>query len=463
MTAQSLPGYRVSNVLSAMPIVLAYRREFFAQMRRDFDRFGDMYIVKVGDVQQVILRHPDHIHELTTRQADKFHKDATYTDPHKGLAKFLGNGLINSDGEFWKRQRKLMSPAFHHRRIIGYVDIITDEAVRLVEKWHGDSRSIDVDHDMMRATLTIVAKALFKTDMHDDDVNRIGASMTTIQEFSGDVIKDLLPSWLPTLAKTREARAIRELDDVVYRVIAEHRAIGTDNGDLLWMLLDARDEDGNGMTDRQIRDELVTLFLAGHETTANTLNWAWVLLAQHPDQEAALHTELDTVLGGRLPTMEDLKRLPYTEQVIKEAMRLYPPAYGFGRVALEAVQIGGYTIPKGATVSAVSWETHRDERWYPDAAAFQPERWTPEIETNLPKGAYIPFGGGPRICIGLNFAMMEAQLLLATLASRYSLRLIDAAPEPDALLTLRPKGGLTMRVIPRERISAHPLLEMEMV
>lgn len=444
------PGHpALKNPIKAFLSMMPYQRDFFGQIAQDFDRFGDLYSFQIGTVRQIIMRHPDAIYDVLTRQADKFRKDdATYKNPQKGLAKFLGNGLLVSDGEFWKRQRKLMAPAFHFRRIASYGSIMSEAADRLIESWRGKSH-LDVDGEMTHTTLDIVAKSLFSSRMDDDDVRKIGGAMTTLQHFSGDMLAQMLPSWVPLPARFAEAQALRHLDSIVYRVIREHREIGADNGDLLWMLLDARDDDGHGMTDRQIRDELVTLFLAGHETTANTLNWVWVLLAQNPDKEAKLHEELDRALGGRTPTLDDLKQLPYTEQVIKEAMRLYPPAFAYGRQANSDVTIGGYDLPKDTVVTIMAWSVHHDARWYPNPEAFEPERWTPEFEAHLPKGAYVPFGGGPRICIGFNFALMEANLLLAALAQHYQLRLPGPAPDPLALLTLRPKGGLPMIVQPR--------------
>ncbi len=462
---------RANNFISTIVNTLPYQRDFFGAIQRQFDLYGDIYTIEMMGAKQVLIRHPDHIYTVTVKHADKYHKDNTYKHPTKGLAKFLGTGLLVSDGEFWKRQRKLMAPAFHHKRIANYADTMVELTQQRIDEWHaairangGSPTRIDVDEAMMRATLDIVAKTLFTFDVQNDAA-KVATVMNAIQEFSADMVGQMLPEWIPLPRRAREAQAVRDLDSIVYRAINQHKTLREDNGDLLYMLLNARDEDGTGMSDKQIRDEVVTLFLAGHETTANTLNWTWVLLAQHPEVEAKLHEELDTVLAGHAPTMDDLKNLPYTARVIKESMRLYPPAFGFSRVAIEDTTIGDYDIPKGTVIMVLDWATHRDPRWYPDPLAFKPERWTPEFEESLPKMAYLPFGGGPRVCIGSAFAQMEAQILLAMLASQFKLRLEPGQiVKPDPLLTLRPKGGLPMLVEARaRRIAPQPSPVLEAV
>jgi cytochrome P450 len=437
----------ITSVFGVLRFFRRFQQDAIAVISEGFQQYGDLHVIRVGEVTQYQLAHPDHLHTVLVKEAAKFGKDTDYTDPKRGLARFFGNGLLTSNGEFWKRQRKLMQPAFHHRRIESYAETMTDKTLTMLESWP-DGAVIDVDQQMMQATLLIVVKTLFDTDA-GTDIKRVSHAMDVIQEYVGS--PHLLPAWIPTPLELRARRALRDLDDVVYRLIRTRRAEAS-QGDLLSMLLEARDEDGNGMTDRQLRDELVTLYLAGHETTANTLNWTWVLLAQHPEIEAKLHAEIDTVLQGRAPTLADLKSLPYTEMVIKESMRLYPPAFSFGRAALEDVEVGGYTIPQGATVGIMSFITHRDPRWWgADADQFRPERFSPEREGDIPKYAYLPFGGGPRICIGNMFAMMEAQLMLATIAGRFTLRLTPGqVVQPDARLTLRPKGGLPMFVQRRQ-------------
>ena len=311
--------------------------------------------------------------------------------------------------------------------------------------------------DLREITLYIVAKTLFDADRSDmaATVTDVGAAIDDVQTISDADFDAILalPHWLPTAHNRRRKQAAATLDRVIGDVIARRQAqavdgVIPDKGDLLSMLMLARDEEGRPMDRRQLRDELVTIFVAGHETTTNALTWTFYLLAQHPESAAKLHAEVDGVLGGRLPALADLPNLPYTLQVIKEAMRLYPPAWVLNaREPRTETSIGDYTIPAGTQVFVSQWVMHRLARYFPDPERFLPERWTPEFEESLPRYAYMPFGGGPRVCIGNSFAMMEAQLVLATLAQRFELTLADDQRiEPDALITLAPKNGMRMRV-----------------
>ncbi len=411
--------------------------------------YGDVYAMQILNMQQFVVTNPEYIHQILVTDSAKFVKDAGYKDSQRGLARFLGNGLLNSDGEFWKRQRRLVAPALHTRCIEAYAQTMVDYSVAMVDGWQDGAR-LDISHEMSALTMKIVARTLFNTDV-SEEVDRVYQAMAVIQQAAGDM--SLLPAWFPTPQKFRADRAVRDLDRLVYGMIQARRASGEDKGDLLSMLLLAQDDDGNGMSDQQARDEAVTLFLAGHETTANALNWTWYLLAQHPEVEARLHEELDRVLAGQPPTPDDLKRLPYTEMIVKEAMRLYPPAWSFSREALEDIQLGDYHLPKGSVVAILSYFTHRDPRWWDAPEEFRPERFSPEAEANIPRYVYIPFGGGPRICIGNSFAMMEARLLLATIASRYHLALQPGQKiETQPLITLNPKNGLPMMLHVRERV-----------
>jgi cytochrome P450 len=303
--------------------------------------------------------------------------------------------------------------------------------------------------------MRIIAKTLFDAEM-EADVNEISESVTTILKRTDERFNQVptLPYWLPTRANRELRSAIARLDAVIQRFVDERRRTGEDKGDLLSMLLAAQDDDGGGMTDRQVRDEAMTLFGAGHETTAVALTWTFYLLSQHPEIEARLHEEIDRVLAERLPTLADLAHLSYTEMVIKEALRLYPPAWGTSREPIQDVAIGGYPVKKGATVFINIYGMHRDARFFPSPEVFDPERFSPEREKNIPKYAYLPFGMGPRVCIGNAFAMMEARLVLATIAQRVRLRLVPGHEvKPARMFTLRPKFGMKMIVEQRERVT----------
>ncbi|MBK8020254.1 MAG: cytochrome P450 [Chloroflexi bacterium] len=441
----------IKGILNTLRFFSGFSRDFLGTVDRQFDTYGDLVKLQFGKEAMVLVSRPEHLHEILVTRADDFHKDRLYKDTQRGLAAFLGNGLLTSDGEFWKRQRRLVAPALHTRRIASYAQIMVDTTQEQSKAWrHGERR--DIDHDMMRTTMLIVAQSLFRADVAGQ-TERVGEVMTILQNMFAP--SNLMPAWVPTPKRLRERRAIRDLDAIVYGLIVQWRARGEDRGDLLSMLMLARDDDGNPMSDKQVRDEVVTLFLAGHETTANAMNFTWVLLAQNPAVEARLHEELDRVLAGRTPTLDDLPQLPYVEMVIKESMRLYPPAFSFGRQAIRDTSIGEYPIAAATQVTVLSSRTHRDPRYWDSPEQFMPERFSPEREGQIEKYAYLPFGGGPRICVGNSFAMMEARLMLATIAQRYRLRLPPGHQvEVDPLITLRPKGGLPMIVERREPLAA---------
>ena len=324
--------------------------------------------------------------------------------------------------------------------------------VELAERVAGDWRAgetRDIALEMTRLTLAIVGRTLFDADI-EAEADEIGAALTETLALFGRSVA--LPYFeildrLPLPSNRRFVRAKARIDATIARLIAERRGTPAGRSDLLSLLLAARDTegDGRGMTDAQVRDEAITIFLAGHETTANALAWTWYLLSKNPDAEAKLHAELDAVLGGRPPAVADLPRLRYAEMVLAESMRLYPPAWIVGRRALEPYAIGGYTVPKRSIVVACQWVTHRDPRYFPDPERFDPERWTPETKEARPKFSYFPFGGGPRVCIGEGFAWMEGVLVLAAMARRWRLRLSEDRPVvPAPSITLRPKGGIRM-------------------
>jgi cytochrome P450 len=400
--------------------------------------YGDVVGLRIFNFRILLINHPDHIEDVLLNHPRKFIKGRVL----QANKRVFGRGLLTSEGDFWLRQRRLAQPAFHRARIAGYASTMVEYTERLLDEWQ-DGEERDVHKEMMRLTLQIVGKTLFDADV-ERDAQDIGKSMELLLELGADFRRTLfIPQWLPTPTNLRLERAIRQIEKVLYRIIAEKRASGCDAGDLLSMLLAAQDEDGSRMTDKQLRDEAITLFLAGHETTANTLSWTWWLLAQNPAVEAKLHAELRTVLAGRAPSLDDLPKLVYTNHIITESLRLYPPAWGTARTAIEDHEIAGYSVPKGSGVSFAQWTVHRDARWYDAPDEFRPERWEDDLLKRLPRFAYFPFGGGPRQCIGNTFALMETALILATIAQQLRFRLVEGHPVvPLASITLRPRHGI---------------------
>lgn len=452
MTAHLPPGPPpIRNPLDFLRAVMALRRDPLAALMQMHADYGDTVTYRIGSQIQIFTRDAQFSHEILVKQAAHFQKDHNYTDDQKGMALFLGSGLLTSNGDFWKRQRKLVAPALHTRRIEAYAQAMVAYSQDQLKGWR-DGATLDISAEMNRITMRIVARTLFNADI-EAEVNRVAWAMTVFQDLMTSATYALLPSWLPTPLALRGRKARRELDMLVYGMIAQRRASGEDKGDLLSMLLLAETEDGARMTDQQARDEVVTLFLAGHETTANALNWTWMLLAQHPAVEARLHAELDSVLGGRAPELTDLKRLPYTEMVVREALRLYPPAWVYSRAAAQDMTIGDFHIPQGAVVSVHTYALHRNPALWDDPDVFRPERFSPENEDALPRFGYLPFASGPRVCIGQAFAMMEAQLVLATVAQQYRLALAPGQQVRVApLITLNPLGGLPMTVQRRQPV-----------
>ncbi|HYH85197.1 MAG TPA: cytochrome P450 [Pyrinomonadaceae bacterium] len=422
--------------------------KFLARMAREY---GDVVRFRAGPQRVFLLNHPDYVRDILVTHHERFIKGRAL----QRAKRLLGEGLLTSEGDFHRRQRRLAQPAFHRQRVNSYGRVMSEFAAKTSESWR-DGETLDVSEEMMRLTLAVVGKTLFDADV-ESDADEVGASLTEVMGLFGYLMlpfSELLEK-LPLPPRRRFERARARLDAVIYRIIEERRRSGADRGDLLSMLLFAVDEEGDrtGMTNEQLRDEVMTLFLAGHETTANLLSWTWHLLAQNPEAERALHAELDRVLeGGRLPTAEDVPALRYTEMVVAEAMRLYPPAWAIGRLSIEDHEVAGFRIPRGSLVLVSQFLLHRDARFFPDPETFDPERFTQEAKDARPQFCYFPFGGGVRRCIGEGFAWMEATLMLATLARRWTLR---PAPghtvEIQPRITLRPgKGGVPMTIKRRE-------------
>jgi cytochrome P450 len=405
--------------------------------------YGDIVHVIAAGEHLVLLNHPRFVKDVLVTNQRNFRKG-------RGLERarrLLGDGLLTSEGETHLRQRRLIQPAFHKERIASYATTMTDYADRVQRSWR-DGATLDASEEMMRLTLAIVGRTLFDADV-EAQARNVGEALTAVlNSFWTSMLPfpDLLERLpIPLLKRGRAARA--QLDAIIYGLIAERRRSPGDRGDLLSMLLMAQDEEqgGRGMTDVQVRDESMTIFLAGHETTANALAWTWYLLSQTPRVEARLHAEVDTVLAGRTPTMADLPKLGFVEQVITESMRLYPPAWIVGRRAIGEYAVDGYRLPPRSIVLVSPYVLHRDARFFPEPDRFMPERWTPEFRQALPPFAYFPFGGGTRRCIGESFAWMELVLVMATLAQQWRLRLVPGHPVvPQPVVTLRLKHGLRM-------------------
>jgi cytochrome P450 len=392
----------------------------------------------------VMVNDPDAIEAICVTQNRQFKRDHFAQD----LQKVLGKSLITSDGDFWRRQRRLAQPAFHKDRIAGYAQTMVDLTLRATERWR-DGETRDAHTDMMALTLDIVGRTLFGADV-GSRARDIGVCLEQITERYADAVAMGVPHWdkLPTPLNRRFRSAVQRLDGIVRDLLRSHRAGTTGDGkDLLSMLMAARDEDGTGMSDDQLRDETITLMLAGHETTAIALTFAWMLLSTHPEARTRLETEVDEVLGDRPPSYADLPRLVFTDHVVRETLRLYPPAWSIGREAAEDVEIAGRHFEQGTWFWFIPWAMHRDARFFERPTRFEPDRWADGLAKRLPRYAYFPFGGGPRQCIGNSFATMEAILCLATIARSFRVDLTrEFRLKLQPAVTLRPKHGLSVRV-----------------
>jgi cytochrome P450 len=437
-------------------ILLQLRTDTLGFLTRTARTYGDAVPFRAWNWRYLLLNDPEAIRDVLVTRAGEFLKGPAL----RRATSTLGQGLLTSEGDFHRRQRRLAQPAFHPQRVAGYGAAMAGIAARTSDEWEklGDGRPIDAHEEMMRLTLRIVAKTLFDSDV-ESEVDALGKAMNiVVQRFIRAVAPwGPLMNHLPTPGNFRFKRARRMLIETVQRFVAERRAesasVAAERGDLLSLLLQSRDDEESpgreGMSDDQLRDETLTLFTAGHETTANALTFTWHLLAQHPNVETKLHEELERVLGGRLPAIQDLEHLRYTRAVLAESMRLYPPAWAVAREANQDMEVGGRQVAAGTIILMSQWVTHRDARWWPEPESFEPNRWLPgepAHDPNRPRYAYYPFGGGPRICIGEAFAWSEGMLALATLAQKWELR--PASPGQQIALqptiTLRPKAGLPM-------------------
>ena len=447
ISLQSAPGPKGRFLLGNL---IEISRDWLGFYRQCAVEFGDVVRVRLGHIPIYLVVHPRDIETVLVTNAANFSKSADY----RALARVLGKGLLTSEGDFWQRQRGLIQPAFHRQNILTYAAVMTKAARGMLDSWKED-RERNIHDDLMRVTLDIVAKCLFGAEV-SDAAERVGKAMEVVMDrFITNASQALLFSFdIPVFFAPKEHRAIRELNEIIGGIVQRRRSIDQPRNDLLDMLLRVRDSEGRPMSDAQLRDEVMTLFLAGHETTAIALSWACYLISRHPEVEGKLAEELSVVLADSTPTPEDLGQLRYTEMVIKESMRLYPAVWGIGRRAKAECELGGYRVPAGSNVFILQWCTQHDPRFFPDPEQFDPERWRedPVRSGKAPRFAYFPFGGGPRVCVGASFAMMEAMLLLAMIQQNFHLETVPGHPvELFASVTLRPKHGI--RMIAKHRAS----------
>lgn len=438
------PGPRGWSLLGNLPEFARDVLGFLTSTARDY---GDTAYFTITGMPFYLINDPQDIEYVLTRtNGSDFDKT-----PGDAVSKLvLGNGLLTNIGDSWLRQRRLMQPLFHRQRISGYGETMVAFTDKMLAEWQ-DDQTLDIHHEMMRLTLNIVTKTLFDVDMTSGRTHAVDDALKVVMDAFSRLMRNpffTLPIWAPTPTNRRFRHAVAELDRVIFDIIREHRAKHEEKSDLLSTLLSAQDEDGSRMTDQQLRDETMTLILAGHETTALALSWTLYLLAQHSAVEASLREELQQVLNGRAPTVSDLPKLAFTEKVIKEGMRIYPPAWAVdARVAIHDANLSSYPVAKGALILASPWVMHRHPRYYIEPERFNPDRWTEEFAKQLPKFAYFPFGGGPRLCIGNSFAMMEATLILASLIQAFHFELVPDHPVvPQASITLRPKHGIRLTI-----------------
>jgi cytochrome P450 len=411
--------------------------------------YGDVVKFKVGFQTWFLVCRPDLIWEMTVTRSGEFRKPAV---ARKIWKDFLGDGLLTAEGDVWRASMAMMRPAFHRDRIHAYGEVMTEYTDRMIDGWT-DGEDRDIGSDMVGLTLEVVAKTLFDADVHDG-APVVRDAMLVLQEVMVDHIHMPIPvpKWWPSAKNRRKVEAIEAIEAIVRDVIAERRASQRDHGDLLSMIVFAKGEDGAGMADREVRDQAMTLFFAGHETSSHALTWAWYLLSRHPHVVERMREELDAVVGERAPTVDDLKSLPYLEQVVKESLRILPSVWVFMKEPIEDTQLGGFHVPKGAQIMISPYVTQHDARWFPSPETFDPDRFHKERAKEIPTGAYVPFSAGQRVCLGKTFAMMEVRLILGRLVQRVD-PVVAEGYEPVIVseLSMHPKDGMPVVVRMRNR------------
>lgn len=438
----SLPGPTGNSITGNLTELGRNPLKFLTKCRTEY---GDIIPLRLPFIPAAcLITNPDYIEQIL--------KDKNLFVKSKGLRalkSLIGEGILSSEGDDWQRQRRLIQPVFYQKRIAVYGQIMVAYTEQMLATWK-DGEIRDIHEDMMRLTLNIVMKCLFNQDVSEGEAEKVAHALDVSMQWFENKRKQgfFIWEWFPRPENIRYANAIKEMDKSIYKIIAQRRSTGENPGDLLSMLMEAKyEEDGSQMSDKQLRDEMATLMLAGHETTANSLSWIWMLLLQHPEVQNKLLAEIEEVLGDRSPTVADIPKLPYTSMVVNEAMRLYPPVPLMAREASKECEIGGYQIPAGCYIILSQWVMHRHPSYFESPEEFQPERWANDLEKRLPRGVFFPFGDGPRVCIGKSFALMEAVLILATTIQKVAFDLVpDNKIVPQASITLRPESGIKISV-----------------
>ena len=439
------PGPKGHFLLGNLPEFGRDMLGFFAKSVQDY---GDVVSLRLAGFPVCLLNHPDHFEYVLVTNQRNFTKHSFFW---RHVTDLFGKGLLTSEGDFWLRQRRMVQPAFHRDRIASYGQVMVEYTERMLGRWR-EGEVHQIHQEITHLTMEIAAKTLFDIEITDEAAGDVGRAFDlATAEVAARLRRPFkIPERIPIPGNLRYQRAVHRLNELVYAIIQERQRLGGDRGDLLSMLIATQNEDGSVMSIQQLRDEMINIFIAAHETTAVALSWTLYLLSQHPEKEAKLVAELDRVPGGGSPTVEDIPLLPYTGMIIKEAMRLYPPAYVFGREAVADCEIGSFFIARGTTLFLSPWLIHRDKRFYENPEDFMPERWDEHIISQPPRYAYLPFGGGPRLCIGVSFAMMEMTLVLATIARKFKLSHSSHQVEaPFPSITLRPTAGMQMIVSSR--------------
>ncbi|MEM7332990.1 MAG: cytochrome P450 [Chloroflexota bacterium] len=426
--------------------IQAYQDDRISMMQNWVQEFGNVFTLRMAIFNLMIVNEPALVRELLVKKVTQIHRDP-FTS--KVFKRFLGEGVLAAEGKMWQRKRRLVRPAFHARRIQDYTAVMTQYTQEMVNGWQA-GHQLAIDKELTQLTLRIIAKTIYNVDVAEQ-AEEIGRNMAIAAKIAeGQLGQPLIPpKWVPTPNNRKQNRAIQNVHALLLEIINQRKASGEDAGDLLSMLIQARDEDGSALSDEELLDECMTLFFAGHETTAALLTWTWYLLSKNPEVKQKLQSEIDTALNGKPIAFEDMEKLPFTEWVIKEGLRLYPPAWSLARVALEDMTLGGRAVPKNTVIFASPFLMHRSAEHFPDPERFWPERWADD-QPQPDRFAYFPFGAGPRVCLGNMFAMLEAKVILATIVQNFDLDLLSEKIELDLQVTLRPKDSLMMQVLSRE-------------